>query len=362
VLAGRPGKGSAQNQTAAEMPLSMSKEAPAMSFVRILREARLAGIAAATTIAFGAAAQAQVKWDLPSPYPDTNFHVQDAKRFAEEVKKTGVDITVHSGGSLGFKGPDMMKTMRDGLVPIGDVTFIMLAGDAPLLDIEAQPYVVATPEEHQLLWKILRPYADKIFAKWNQKLLYVVPWPRQYLYTKEPMTKLEDLRGIKIRTYNKTTTDMFNRIGMSSVMLPWGEVVPSLAAGTISSVTTSATSGVDGKFWEFMKYMYPVSHVWASNGTVVNLDAWNSLKPEQRAEIEAIAKRMEPEFVKVAMTEDAERTKTLKEKGIEMGPADPAILAQMRELTRPMVKEFMDKNPIGAEVINKFLAEVGRKF
>jgi len=332
-----------------------------MSFVRIVNAALAAGLMATAALAWGSAAQAQVKWDLPSPYPDSNFHVQNAKRFAEEVKKAGVDITVHGGGSLGFKGPDMMKTLRDGLVPISDVTFILMAGDVPVFDVEAQPYVVSTPEEHQILWKHFRPHAEKIFEQWNQKILYVAPWPRQYLYTKTPMAKLEDVRGIKIRTYNKTTTDMFNRVGMSAVMMPWGEVIPALAAGTIGSVTTSASSGVDGKFWEFMKHMYPISHVWASNATSVNLAAWNSLKPEQRAQIEAIAKRMEPEFLKVAMNEDVERSKTLGEKGVQMGPADPAIIAQMRDLTKPMVQEFMQKNPIGAEVINKFLAEVGRK-
>ncbi len=117
----------------------------------------------------------------------------------------------------------------------------------------------------------------------NQKFLYIVPWPRQYVYTKVDAKSVADLGGIKIRTYNKTTTGMFNRIGMTSVQLPWGEVVPSLAAGTIDAVTTSASSGVDGKFWEFLKYMYPTSHVWSSNVLSVNLDAWNKLSAKNQA-------------------------------------------------------------------------------
>ena len=332
-----------------------------MTFTRTFNTARTAALAAAAALALGSAAQAQVKWDLPSVFPDTNFHVQNAKRFAEAVKKTGVEITVHGGGSLGFKGPDMMKALRDGLVPIGDITFLYLGGEVPVFDIEAQPYVVSTLDELEILWKHFRPHADKIAEQWNQKILYRAPWPRQYLYTKMPMAKLEDLRGIKIRTYNKTTTDMYNRVGMSAVMLPWGEVVPALAAGTISSVTTSTSSGVDGKFWEFMKYMYPISHVWSNNATLVNLDAWKKLKPEQRTEIEAIGKQLEPEFLKVAFTEDETKAKMLTDNGVKLGPADPAIIQQMRELTKPMVVDFMAKNPIGNEVINKFLAEVGRK-
>ncbi|MBM3491820.1 MAG: TRAP transporter substrate-binding protein [Alphaproteobacteria bacterium] len=332
-----------------------------MTFQWTLGAARGAVLAAAAAFSLGSVAQAQVKWDLPSVFPDGNFHVTNAKRFAEEVKKTGVDITIHPGGSLGFKGPDMLKTIRDGLVPIGDITFIYLGGEAPIFDLEAQPYLISTLDELQILWKHFRPVVDKIAEQWNQKILYVAPWPRQYVYTKTPMAKLEDLRGMKIRTYNKTTTDMFNRVGMSAVMLPWGEVVPALAAGTISSVTTSTSSGVDGKFWEFMKHMYPISHVWSHNATVVNLDAWKKLKPEQRAEIEAIGKRLQPEFLKVAIAEDETKAKMLVDKGVQLGPADPAIIQQMRELTKPMVLEFLNKHPVAMEVAQKFLAEVGRK-
>ena len=89
---------------------------------------------------------------------------------------------------------------------------------------------------------------------------------------------LAELAGIEIRTDNDTTTEMLNRIGMTSVQLPWGEVVPSLAAGTIDAVTTSASSGVHGKFWEFLTHMHPTCHVWSSNMVSV------SRQPAQGAE------------------------------------------------------------------------------
>ncbi|TMJ23340.1 MAG: C4-dicarboxylate ABC transporter substrate-binding protein, partial [Alphaproteobacteria bacterium] len=53
-------------------------------------------------------AQAAMKLPLATVWPDTNFHVINCRRFADEVKKaTGgaVDIDVKSGGQLGFKGP-----------------------------------------------------------------------------------------------------------------------------------------------------------------------------------------------------------------------------------------------------------------
>ena len=159
----------------------------------------------------------------------------------------------------------MLTAVRDGLVPIGDVLLNQQVGERKILGLEAQPYLIEDFDQLAIFHKHFRPVVEKVAAEFNQKVLYMVPWPRQYVYTKVEAKSAADLAGIKIRTYNNTTTEMFNRIGMTSVQLPWGEVVPSLAAGTIDAVTTSASSGVDGKFWEFLEYMYPTSHVWSSN-------------------------------------------------------------------------------------------------
>ena len=62
-------------------------------------------------LSFITPAMAATTWDLPLAWPDGNFHVENAKRFAEEVNKaTGGEVTIniHPGGSLGFKGPEML--------------------------------------------------------------------------------------------------------------------------------------------------------------------------------------------------------------------------------------------------------------
>ena len=307
---------------------------------------------------------AATTWDLPLAWPDGNFHVENAKRFAEEVNKVTngeVSINIHPGGSLGFKGPEMLTAIRDGLVPIGDLLLIQQVGEAPLLGIEAQPYLVSGFDDLQALHKHFIPELQKVAEQFNQKVLYIVPWPRQYVYTKVHVKSVDDLKGIKIRTYNKSTTDMFNRIGMTSVQLPWGEVVPSLAAGTIDAVTTSASSGVDGKFWEFLKYMYPTSHVWSSNIVSVNLDAWNSLNQQNRDAIEQLAKSLQEEFWQVSAQEDTAKAKILNDKGVAMGEVTTDMLSKMQELTAPMLGEFIESvgSPAGA-IIEAYKQNVGR--
>ena len=83
------------------------------------------GASAAATLAMPAIGRAQgLKLDLSTVWPDGNFHTKNCKRFAEEVAKaTGgaVQIVVHSGGSLGYKGPEHLNAVRDGLVPMADI-------------------------------------------------------------------------------------------------------------------------------------------------------------------------------------------------------------------------------------------------
>jgi TRAP-type C4-dicarboxylate transport system, periplasmic component len=87
-------------------------------------------------------AQSAMKLPLATVWPDANFHVVNCRRFADEVKKaTGgaVEIDVKSGGQLGFKGPECLRAVRDGLVPIADYLDSQQIGDEPFMGIEGIP-------------------------------------------------------------------------------------------------------------------------------------------------------------------------------------------------------------------------------
>lgn len=329
-----------------------------------LKALATAGVAA-VALAFSGPAAAETSWDLPLAWPDGNFHVENAKTFAKVVGQvTGGDvkINIHPGGSLGFKGPEMLTAVRDGLVPIGDILLIQQSGENRLFGLEAQPYMVKDLSELEILHKHFVPELNKLLAQNNQKLLYIVPWPRQYVYTKVKATGIAGLKGIKIRTYNSSTTDMFNRIGMTAVQLPWGEVVPALAAGTIDAVTTSASSGVDGKFWEFLKYMYATSHVWSSNIVSVNLDAWNALPEGHRMAIDRSAKELQGVFWAVSRAEDDIKAGILNSRGVAPGPLNDQMLADMQTKTSAMLDEYIAAaGPAAKTVIDGFLSDVGRK-
>jgi TRAP-type C4-dicarboxylate transport system substrate-binding protein len=313
---------------------------------------------------FGLSVQAETNWDLPLAWPAGNFHVKNAETFAEkvaEVTSGEVQITVHPGGSLGFKGPEMLKAVRDGLVPIGDVLLNQQVGEAPFLGIESVPYLASGYEEISALHEFSRPVYEEIAADFNQKILYVVPWPGQGVYSKNEIVTLDDVQGLKLRVVDKKGLEYMNALGGAPRQLPWGEVVPALASGAIEGVTTSSSSGVDGKFWEFLGFMNRFNWQSASNMMNVNLDAWNALSPEHQAAIEGIAAEMEVEFWDVSRAEDEEKLKTLADNGVKITEPTDELRAQLLETAKPMWQAFIDEaGPKAEEVVSAYREKMGK--
>ena len=327
------------------------------------RTALKAGVGVGAAAMIGApsivGAQAPMKLDLATVWPDGNFHTKNAKLFAEEVAKATngqVVITVHSGGSLGYKGPEQLNAVRDGLVPMADILNIQQVGDAPLLGIEGVPFLVSSADDLKVLQKYARPEFDKIATKFNQTILYT-----QYLHAKTKTDTLDGLKGLKIRVPDRQAGDMVNALGMAAVQIPWGETVPALASGAVVGVTTSSVSGVDGKFWEFLKYFYKTNHVWSSQIVTINNDTWKKISPANQKIIKDLAAKLEPEFWKVANDADTSSAKRLTEGGMEMIIVPPAMLKEMREKTVGLEKAFIDRaGPAAADIIAKYKKDLGR--
>lgn len=321
----------------------------------------LLSLAFTASMALGATpAVAQTNWDLPLAWPADNYITKNEQRFADEVKAATngeVAITLHPGGSLGFKGPEMFSAVRDGLVPIGDMLLNQQVGENKLMGLESLPYLIGSFDELRAFQKHYRLLLDEVFGAANQKVLFTIPWPQQQIFTKTEISTIGDMSGIKIRSYDKSSTEIFQAAGMTPVQLPWGEVIPSLAAGAIDAVATSSPSAIDGAFWEFLKYAYPTRQTWNTNVVSVNLDAWNALSEEQQGQITAIAEKLEPEFWTAAQEVDTSAMKTLADNGMVIGELSEKTRTELRERAAPLreaaLNEMGDKAKAVVEAFQK---------
>ena len=330
------------------------------------REALKAGVGAGVLAVAAPAivqAQAPLKLPLSTIWPDGNFHTINCKRFAEEVKKAtsgAVDIEVKSGGQLGFKGPEQLRAVRDGLVPMADILNVQQVGDEPMFGIEGIPFLVGNIDELKVLHKFIRPEFEKIALKNNQTIVYTVPWPTQYLHLKVKAESVDGLKNVKIRVPDKNSQDMCSAIGMAPALIPWGETIAALSSGAVAGVSTSSVSGVDGKFWEFLKFFHATNHQWSCQIVTINNDTWKKISPANQKAMTDLAARLEPEFWASSLEADKNSAKRLTEGGMQIVVPPAAMMDELRKRTANMLADFMKRVPASEKPIKAYLAEMKR--
>lgn len=315
-------------------------------------------IGAATLVAGTGLASAETNLRLSDVLPEGNFMVENARTFAEAVSDATdgeVTITVSPAGSLGFKGPDQLGAVRDGLVDMADINISQQVGSNPLFGAEGVPFLVSSMDELKQYHSFLRPEFEKLFEQYNQKLLYMVPSPAQYVYLKKEVETIDDFEGIPVRGADKNTVDIISSIGMDGVVMPWGELLPALASGRVEGVATSATSGVDGRFWEFLGYVYPTNHTWGSNAVTVNMDVWNTISEEDRAAIEKVAADLEPSFWDVSRDSDVQSIETMEAEGMTLVPLSDELMAEIGERATSVQDAFFERVPAAKPIADAFL-------
>lgn len=284
-----------------------------------------------------------VKLDLNAVYGATSFHTVGAMEFAklaEKYSEGSLQITVHPGGSLGFKGPELLKVVKDGQVPMSDILMGVVAGSEHAFGISSLPRLVGSFDEAKQLYADTKPIYEKTAMKWKQKLLYAAPWPPSGLVTQNVVNSKADLKNLKTRTYDKNGAEFLRMLEGSPVSLPWGEVYSSLTTGMIDSVLTSSESTMNGKFWEVLKGFKKINYAFPLNMVTINLDYWKSLSKEQQDAMLKAAAETEMTQWQNSQARNEEGLKVIQEHGMVVSEESDEFGKTLDEAAKKIVAEF----------------------
>jgi TRAP-type C4-dicarboxylate transport system substrate-binding protein len=248
----------------------------------MMGQLKRAVIGGAAALAMSGAAASAETWDMPLAYPDSNFHSQNAKAFAECVAEgTGGDLEIvtHPGGSL-FKGNEIKRAVQTGQAPIGERLLSAHQNEEAVFGFDSVPFLATSYDASDQLWEAARPAIEQILDEQNLVLLYAVPWPPQGIYTKKPLESASGLQGVKFRSYNAATARMAELMGAVPVQIEEAELSQALATGVADSFISSGSTGYDRKVWEHMTHWYDVAAWLPRNMVFVNKDAWEALEQE----------------------------------------------------------------------------------
>jgi TRAP-type C4-dicarboxylate transport system substrate-binding protein len=141
------------------------------------------------------------------------------------------------------------------------------------------------------------------------------------IYAKKEVTKIEDIKGMKVRVQATPTEDtMFPAYGAQIVHMPFGNVYTSLQTGVVDAAENGVNVYLVNKHYEVAPIMSMTQHEANNNLLWISDKLWSSLTAEQKGWVAAAADevgRLEPG--KALELEEQSATK-LKSMGVKIVP------------------------------------------
>jgi len=313
-----------------------------------------AAIGAAFTLVAGSAA-AQTKWDMPTPYPDGNFHTKNVRQFAEEVAKASggkLQITPHTNASL-IKHPEIKRAVQTGQVPMGEILISVLANESVVFAFDSNPFFANSYAKAAKLWVAAKPVVQKRLDAQGITLLYSVPWPPQGIYAKKELNAVADLKGTKFRTYNPTTSRFAELMGAIPTTVQVPEVPQAFKTGLVDAMITSGATGVDTQAWDYLSHYYDTQAMLPHNIVFVNKAAFAKLDAATQKAVMEAAAAAEKRGWQTSEAENEGYKKTMASKGIKIMQPSAKLAAEFAEIGKKMTAEWSAKAGAEGEAILK---------
>lgn len=313
-------------------------------------------VAGCMTIALAGVASAE-KWTMPTPYADANFHSVNIKQFAEAVKRDSngkLEISVHTGASL-LKLPEIKRAVQLGQVQIGETLMSSMANDDPIFEATNVPFLAKGFDQADILWGEIRDHVTERLRKQGLVLLFAAPWPSQGIYSKEPLKSMSDLKGSKMRTYDRVTARFAELLGSVPVTVQAAEIPQAFATGIIHSMITSATTGADTKAWEYVRNYYDFRAMISRNVVVANARAFNALDAATQKAVLAAAGEAEKRATQAAKSLEEKGKETLRSHGVTIFEPSAEMNAAMDKIGETLANEWAQRAGVNGSAILKKL-------
>ncbi len=239
--------------------------------------------------AIASPASAQVTWQLINEYPANSLTGEADAFFAQSVKtRTGGRVVVEPipDAKSGLRTRDQLKAVSDGRYAMANSFAGALADESPLFLMSSLPFLTPTAAHARSLYEVAAPLYEKLFAERGQKLLYVTPWPPSGIWSADPVSGRGALGALKIRTYDKTGTEVFSQVSPAASVVSFADLNAKLEGGEINAVLSSGDGGAGRQLWKYLKYFSEITYAIPLSFGSVSLSEWNKLDDATRRAIE----------------------------------------------------------------------------
>jgi TRAP-type C4-dicarboxylate transport system substrate-binding protein len=219
------------------------------------------------------------------------------------------------------------------------------------------PFLTGGYGDARKLYNAQKPALEKRLASEGLVLLYSVPWPPQGLYARKEIKSVDDLSGLKFRTYNAATSRLSQLVKAVPTQIEVPDIPTAFATGRVEAMITSPSTGAESKAWDFLTHYHDLQGWQPRNIVFANKDAFDKLSADQKKALTDAARAAEDRGWSASEKETAEKTKVLADNKVVIVQPTAALKKALQELGATMAKEW--ETSAGAE--GKVILDAYRK-
>lgn len=315
------------------------------TFVRTLIAA-----AAAAVLPLAANAQA-VKLTLGHGAAIGNPRHEAAVKFAEVLKaKSGgrIEVQVAPSAQLGDDAA-MVTALRTGALDLSANSQGAVANAVPEYAAFGMPFLF--PSAGAAFKLLDGPLGKELAERSAEKgMVLLGTWDngiRQMTNSKRPITKVEDMKGLKMRVPpDATLVDIMKALGAESQQVKFAELYVALQQGVVDGQENPLVNIHASKLYEVQKYLALTNHQFQMTPFLMSKRSWDKLSDADRKAVQEAAAEATALQRRLSQEADDKLLAELKSKGVQVTTPDNAAFAKA-------TSEVDDKwaaGPIGAYV------------
>ncbi|MGL4495571.1 MAG: TRAP transporter substrate-binding protein [Beijerinckiaceae bacterium] len=260
---------------------------------RITFKAALAATALASSISLASAQSVTLR--SADTHPDGYPTVEAVKfmgQLIEQRTQGRIKIQMFPSSTLGQE-KDTVEQTRFGVIDMNRINMAPLNNLVPETNVPGLPFVFRSVAHMR---KVMDgPIGEDILKAFEPHgmvgLAFYDSGARSFYNSKRPVTKLEDLKGLKIRVQQ---SDMFialvNALGANATPMPFGEVYSGLQTGLIDGAENNWPSYESTRHFEVAKHYSLTEHSMTPEVLVMSKRSWDKLAAADQQVIRAAAK------------------------------------------------------------------------
>jgi len=317
-------------------------------------------------IGHGSAAAADIKertikyaviYDLQHP------HGLGAQKFADIVRQRSdgkINVKIYPNAALGGEVP-IISAIQGGTVEMSAMATSQLVGvikEFAALDL---PFLFNSPKEVDSV--VDGPIGRKFLDKLPEKNIIGLSWFehgfRNLTNSKRPVTKLEDMHGLKIRVeQNAVAIDTWNALGTNAVPMPFPELYTALEQKAVDGQENPYSTVENSKFTEVQKYLSITKHKYTPLILIVSKKFWDPLSNDEKKILQDAATEAAVYQRKVNRELDEKYLQALKAAGMQISEIPAPELAKIRAKTQPVVDKYSKQ--VGEALVKDLYAEIDK--